>query len=357
MKLICKHCGKEFEHPYFVKYCSKECRYTQYRQDLQSRLMAQYGVTNFMQIPEIAAKISRRKYERAHISPDKLPRTVDTKISCSALYAILDLLAIQYVKNYNIGDFTYSAYLPECSTVINVCDTINYNIFRVPNKNQLAMLQVAESNGLRCVHIFDWDNLEKIYMMFLPKRKIYARNCTVEVIDRKLSEPFLTMFHLQGGSQKDRVRYGLYYEDRLVEVMTFCKSRFTKKFDWELLRMCTDCDYQVIGGSSKLFARFIRDNSPKSVISYCDLSKFSGAVYSKLGMSLYQQIPPNKVWTLGSRRITDRMLCTVGYDELFNAHFGKGTSNEQLMLDHGWLPVQDCGQRTYLWTPNKEDAI
>lgn len=25
----------------------------------------------------------------------------------------------------------------------------------------------------------------------------------------------------------------------------------------------------------------------------------------------------------------------------------KGTSNEQLMLDTGWLPVYDCGQAVY----------
>ena len=31
----------------------------------------------------------------------------------------------------------------------------------------------------------------------------------------------------------------------------------------------------------------------------------------------------------------------------FGTNYGKGTSNEQLMLDNGWLPVYDCGQAVY----------
>lgn len=32
----------------------------------------------------------------------------------------------------------------------------------------------------------------------------------------------------------------------------------------------------------------------------------------------------------------------------FHTNYRKGTSNEQLMIDYGWLPVYDCGQAIYL---------
>lgn len=38
------------------------------------------------------------------------------------------------------------------------------------------------------------------------------------------------------------------------------------------------------------------------------------------------------------------------YDQLFGTSFGKGTSNEELMLLDGWLPVYDCGQAVYTYS-------
>lgn len=45
--------------------------------------------------------------------------------------------------------------------------------------------------------------------------------------------------------------------------------------------------------------------------------------------------------------ITNNLLLQRGYDQLFGTDFGKGTSNEQLMIENGWLPVYDCGQVVY----------
>ena len=60
-------------------------------------------------------------------------------------------------------------------------------------------------------------------------------------------------------------------------------------------------------------------------------------------------VPPNKIWSRGSDKITHNLLLSRGYDQLFGTAFGKGTSNEQLMLDHGWLPVDDYGQAAYIY--------
>lgn len=92
-----------------------------------------------------------------------------------------------------------------------------------------------------------------------------------------------------------------------------------------------------------------------SVISYCDVSKFTGDVYERLGFNLKQQTRPQKVWTENNykygnnRYITDNLLRQQGYDRLFNTSYGKGTDNEQLMIEHGWLPVYDCGQKVFEW--------
>jgi hypothetical protein len=47
------------------------------------------------------------------------------------------------------------------------------------------------------------------------------------------------------------------------------------------------------------------------------------------------------------------LLRQRGFDQLLGKEYGcygKGTDNEQLMLQHGFLPVVDCGQASYIWT-------
>ena len=98
------------------------------------------------------------------------------------------------------------------------------------------------------------------------------------------------------------------------------------------------------------FIYFIRNYNPKSIISYCDYSKFSGDVYNRLGFKKMKNSTPSKHWYNGKQHITDNLLRQRGYDQLFNTHYGKGTSNEQLMLENGFVEIYDCGQMTFIWS-------
>ena len=106
----------------------------------------------------------------------------------------------------------------------------------------------------------------------------------------------------------------------------------------------------MVGGSNKLFKYFVRNYTPKSIISYCDMSKFSGQVYGELGFKLLRFNPPSLHWCKGkTKHITDNLLRQIGFDQLFNTNYGKGTSNYDLMIQHKWFGVYDCGQNTYIW--------
>lgn len=210
--------------------------------------------------------------------------------------------------------------------------------------------KIAEDNGYRCIHVFDWDDWRSILELLLPRKRLHARKCRVQKVDKKTADEFTAVHHLSGKCNGQNINYGLYYDnDELVEVMTFGKPRYNKKYDLELLRLCTCKGIEVIGGASKLFHEFCKDHEDLSIISYCDLSKFTGSVYEKIGMKLSHVTSPAKIWSKGSKKITDNLLRQRGYDQLFNANYGKGTSNEQLMLEHGWLPVYDCGQRVFTY--------
>ena len=52
------------------------------------------------------------------------------------------------------------------------------------------------------------------------------------------------------------------------------------------------------------------------------------------------------------QHITDNLLRQRGFDQLFSTNYGKGTSNRELMLQHNFVEIYDCGQSTYVWTLN-----
>ena len=136
--------------------------------------------------------------------------------------------------------------------------------------------------------------------------------------------------------------------------MTFGKPRYNRKFEWELLRLCALPGTSVVGGPSKLFSHFVREYSPKSVLSYCDRSKFTGKVYESIGMTLADEGTPNKHWysprkSERMQHVTNNFLLQRGFDQIFGTSYGKGTINEQLMLERCYLPVYDCGQMRFEW--------
>ena len=63
--------------------------------------------------------------------------------------------------------------------------------------------------------------------------------------------------------------------------MTFGKPRYNKKYDYELIRYCSSKN--IVGGVEKLFNYFLKNIEFNIIISYCDLSKFEGNTYIKLG--------------------------------------------------------------------------
>lgn len=210
----------------------------------------------------------------------------------------------------------------------------------------------ALNNGYHCIHLWDWDDEDKIIEMLKEKEALYARKLCIKVPTLEETALFLAQYHLQGSCMGQDIRFGLYKGDELVELMTFGKPRYNKKYQYELLRLCTKAGYKVIGGAEKLFNHFIKEYNPESVISYCDNSKFKGDVYKKLGMTLKDYGKPSKHWfnPITCRHITDNLLRQRGYSQLHkDKEHKKGENNEQLMLENGYLEIYDCGQSTYVW--------
>lgn len=270
---------------------------------------------------------------------------------------------IESTFEYHIGSKSYDLCIEKDKLLVEIDPTYTHNVVGnhwsdgVDVNYHIDKSRIAAETGYRCIHIFDWDDVSKIINIITSKQRLYARNLVLKGVPLKDCNQFLNIYHLQGSCRGQLLCLGLYHNNHLVQVMTFGHPRYNHNYHWELLRLCTHPKYKVVGGASRLFKHFIDSAAPQSIISYCDVSKFTGNVYQILGMQLAYTTPPNKHWSKGNQHITDNLLRQRGFDQLFNTNYGKGTSNEELMLEHGWLPVYDCGQSVYVWYADDENRL
>ena len=245
------------------------------------------------------------------------------------------------------------------NTLIEIDPSYTHNIEglnhldrKVDPSYHLEKTQIAESHGYRCIHVFDWDNWDKIVQLITPKKvKIGARKCSiVKIVDQKIANKFMRGNHINGQVRGSILTLGLEYDRELVMCMSFGRSRYNGNYTYELLRMCSKKGMEIVGGASKLFRFATNQLELDSIISYCDAAKFTGDVYRRIGMSFSYHTAPNVVWSKGNKYVTSNLLRQRGYDKLFNTNYGKGTDNEILMLVNGWVPVCDCGQYVFSYT-------
>lgn len=264
---------------------------------------------------------------------------------------------IEFSREFCLGKYVYDFKVNDILIEINPSAThnINFNPFSktkiIDSNYHKEKLLNAKEKGYKCIFVFDWDDPYKIVHLLTNKEKIYARNCVIKEVEKKEVSEFLDKYHLQNSCKGQKICLGLYHKNELIQVMTFGKPRYNKKYEYELIRLCTKNNIAVIGGSEKLFKYFIDKYNPKSIISYCDISKFTGQVYLNLGFVKEKESNPSCHWvnTKTNQIINNNILLKLGFDKIFGTNYGKNTSNIDLMLQHEFVQVYDCGQDTYIW--------
>ena len=215
------------------------------------------------------------------------------------------------------------------------------------SRYHLDKTEKAEAKGWQLFQIFEGENLNKWISLIKTKlgqnKRISARTCKVVELASTNAFKFCDTYHIQGGVHA-KVNYGLVHDGELVQVMTFSKPRFNKKYEYELVRLCTKQDLTIVGGASKLLAHFIRDFNPSSIVSYANRRFSTGNIYERLGFERIGTTEPSYCWCNGTE-----LLSRMQTQRHKLGDYPKTMSESDIMQQRGFWKLYDCGNIVYAW--------
>jgi very-short-patch-repair endonuclease len=274
---------------------------------------------------------------------------------------------IKYKRNIRktIYPLELDFYLPEYNVAIEVDGIYWHGEKKGKDKNyHLNKTNLCKDKNIKLLHITDYElkfkkrivesKLKSI--LNISKRKIHGRKCEVREIDTKLKSKFLNKYHLQG-NDKASVKLGLFYKDKLVSVMTFCKRRIamgkksSEEGEYELSRYCGNFNFYVIGGASKLLKYFERNYTPSKIVTYADKRWSMGDLYFKLGFTHTHDSKPN-YWYFDSHYIHNEKIYhrfNFRKSELSKKldKFDPNKTEWQNMKDNMFDRFWDCGNMVF----------
>lgn len=222
------------------------------------------------------------------------------------------------------------------------------------NKYHQDKFKLAASKNVKLITIFEyeWKDVEKRekILNFLRSliysqnsRVLDAKECNISLVDKNESIEFQSKYHLMGAGISN-IDIGLKKDGELLGVMTFRKDA-----EWEMVRITWKAGVIVNGGAEKIFKYFLDSIKPTSVITYADLSKFSGEVYKRLNFKLVEITDPEYVWYNPSLKQVLNRYKTQKKDLVASGMGTEQESEAEIMQKHGWVHIYDCGNAKFIW--------
>jgi hypothetical protein len=225
----------------------------------------------------------------------------------------------------------------------------------------ISKSKLCKEKNIKLIHIFEdeWitkrDIVKNKLLQIFEKTidKIYARNCEVKEINNDTKNIFLNENHIQG-SCIDKYRYGLFYNNELVSVMSFSnlkKSPNNKKEEnnFELIRFANKNNINVVGGFSKLLKHFIKEIKPNKIISYADI-RWNGLeqknnVYAKNEFEFVGYTQPNYFYLNKKDYLIRLHRFSLKKDILLEMfpEVNPKKSEWQIAMKNGYDRIWDCG--------------
>lgn len=235
----------------------------------------------------------------------------------------------------------------------------NWKFEKLKKNNHLNKTLQCKEKGVQLFHIFEneWneENKRKIWTSMINNKlwgnnKIFARKCTIKIVDKLETKLFLEKTHLQWYISSS-INIWLYYNNELIQIMTFWKARYNSKYNYEIIRFSTKLNHTVTWWASKIFKYFTNNFLEiwENVITYADLRHSIWNIYEKLWFSFIKRINPNFFYFLPGRNI--KLLSRLNFQKHKLKRkldkFDNNKSNIENIYDNWYRKIYDCWNSSY----------
>jgi len=373
-------------------------------------MIKKYGVDNPMKNKEIIDKSKFVKNENKKIRLKKFENLFSVSELCQKYERCYDnMLDILKIKNINIMKISDSYYIHE-SELYKIEDYIKISVSKrvsnvekellefiksiyddkivendrkvifpleldiyVPNKNvaiefngvyyhsnkfkdknyHFNKTKLCEQKNIRLIHVYEDDwlyNKDIVKSMIasslgIYERKIFARKCEIKELNFNVYKNFMDENHLQGFAKASHY-IGLFYNDELVQSVGINYNGLNNI--WELNRMATKLNCQVMGGFSKLVNYSIKTFDITEMNSYVFRAWFNGKGYEQVGFKFDMECPPTYWYIVNDRKVNrmnyqkNKIKRKVEIGEL--KYFNKNETEFENMAKNGINWIWDCGK-------------
>jgi hypothetical protein len=215
-----------------------------------------------------------------------------------------------------------------------------------------TLLSIEKNIELFTIFEHEWNNVEKKSIWIskinlklgVVSERIFARKCSIRIVNAKETKKFLEANHLQG-SCSSSINIGLFYNDLLCSILTMGKSRYDKKYEYELIRFASLKNTVIIGGFTRLLTAFEKQYQPRSILSYCNLRWSIGNIYEQSGFQRISVTAPNYMYMHLSKKISlSRVQCQKHkLKKVLGVDFDPALTERENMYNNGYRTIHDCG--------------
>ena len=273
----------------------------------------------------------------------------------------LDNYSIKYNHRYTKLGAEIDIYLPDYNVGLEFNGLYWHNVELKGKKYHYEKMKYYKDIGIKIINIYEdeWNDStgqDIIKSIILSSCNIYENNTIKYARKLKLVEldhsqdtlmkvrSFYDENHLQGYRQ-GAIHIALLdnNNNEIIECMTFGHAYFANKgnktkYQYELIRHCTKLYHNVVGGKERIF-KYLLTNYPYDskynnyIITYCDIDKFNGNSYIKLGFTLI-----------------DHRLQVWGIEHGYSKRINRNPSNNDYFKA---LPkIYGCGNNVYIYNIN-----
>ena len=165
-------------------------------------------------------------------------------------------------------------------------------------------------------------------------RKVDGTSLSVCRLNKDVADEWLETYHPFGAPRGNVLCLGLTDGSTIYCMMTFKKSR-NPEYCAELSRLWMLPGHDVIGGYD-ILSTAASQFGVYNIVAYVNMSFENYHDYESIGMKYVRDIQRTKWWITSSHRMSD-------------ASRRQRKLSAEHMLESGWLPVYDCGQRVYVF--------